>query len=195
MASDPIVLVVTGPVGAGKTSAAWALGDLLTERAEAGAVIDVDGLRAVWPQDPADPFAENLGRANLAAVWPNYLRRGIRWLVLADVVEQQSQRELYQQAMPGARIVIVRLDTPLDLIRQRLLARETEASIGWHLDRSEELQTIMVDRRIGDIVIEVADRSPAEVAASILAEVDRRRTDHDHRDRHRPRRGQPRRDM
>lgn len=171
MAADPIVLVVTGPVGAGKTTTVWALGDLLTERGEPGAVLDVDGLRAVWPKDAADPFAENLGRANMAAIWPNYLRRGIAWLLLADVVEQQSQRQLYQQAMPGAEIIIVRLDTPLDLIRQRLLARETDTSIDWYLDRSEELQTIMTERAIGDIVIDVADRTPADVATMILAAV------------------------
>jgi predicted kinase len=185
MPAAPIVLVVTGPVGSGKTTVAGAVGDRLTEVDEPGAVVDVDGLRAVWPRDPADPFAEELGRANLAAIWPNLLRRGIRWLVLADVVEHPEQRELYQRALPGATIVIVRLDTPLDLVRRRLLAREAETTLDWYLHRAEELQSIMVGRRIGDLVIEVGDRTPQQIAAVILEQVRQLETVN----------GQPRRDM
>jgi hypothetical protein len=146
----------------------------------------MDGLRAVWPRDPADPFAEELGRANLAAIWPNLLRRGIRWLVLADVVEHRGQRELYQQALPDATVLIVRLDTPLELVRRRLLARETETSLRWYLDRAEELQSIMVNRGIGDLVIDVGSRTPQEIAAVILEQV---------RQIEAADSGQPRRDM
>jgi predicted kinase len=168
MSVEPIVLVITGPVGSGKTTVAGAVGELLTELGEPGAVIDVDGLRAAWPQDPADPFHEELGRENLAAIWPNLLRRNIRWLVLADVVEHQQQRDLYQRAMPGAKIIIVRLDTPLELVRRRLLGRESDATIGWYLHRAAELQSIMVGRSIGDLVIDVGERTPRELAAAVL---------------------------
>lgn len=168
MPDDVRVIVVTGPVGSGKTTVAEALREILVDRDEPGAVLDMDRLRDAWPQPASDPFGEQFGRANLAAIWPVLLDHGIRWLILADVVEDNSQRALYQQSMPGGRVQIVRLEVPIDLIRQRLRERESEQTIDWYLKRVEELQKIMTDRGIGDHVIEVGDRSPDVVAKMIL---------------------------
>jgi adenylylsulfate kinase len=167
-ASGPNLIVITGPVGSGKTTTAEALGELLDARGETVAMIDVDALRRVWPANPADPFHVRLGLANLAAIWPNLHRAGVDWLLLADVVERPEERADYQAAVPGSRVTIVRLDVPLDRIHDRLHGREQGESLNWHLHRSGELQSIMTDRGIGDQLIAVDDHRPDEVATMIL---------------------------
>jgi adenylylsulfate kinase len=172
MSNRPTVIVVTGPVGSGKTTVAQAFRDVLLERGEPGAIIDVDALRDSWPHPPRDPFNEELGRDNLAAIWPNLTARGIRWLIIADVVEEQDGRRHYQQAFPGAEIVIARLDAPLELIIERLVGRETDDTIAWYRNRAPELQKIMTDANIGDFVIHVTDESPRALAEIILRRVE-----------------------
>jgi predicted kinase len=123
---DPIpVIVVTGPVGAGKSTVAEAMSSLLEERGIVHATIDQDFLRVVRPTPPGDPFGAELGYRNLATIWPNLLEAGIRCATIADVVENRAQSlAAYAQAMPGASITIVRLEVPMDLIQERLAIRE-----------------------------------------------------------------------
>jgi putative protein kinase ArgK-like GTPase of G3E family len=42
------VVVITGPVGAGKTAAMGALAELLADHGQAVAMIDLESLRALW---------------------------------------------------------------------------------------------------------------------------------------------------
>ncbi|MBO0811700.1 MAG: zeta toxin family protein [Microlunatus sp.] len=171
MTDLPRVVVVTGPVGAGKTTTAEAFREVLLERGESGAVIDVDALRNAWPAPEDDPFGERLGRANLAAIWPNLVERGFDWLVLADVVETADHRLAYEQAFPGAEITIARLDVPIEVIMKRLIGRETDDTIAWYLKRAPELQQIMITNDIGDLVIAITDESPRSAAERILSAV------------------------
>ena len=83
----PIVVVITGPVGAGKTTSLEELAEIIDRHGESVAAVDVDGLRRLWPGNADDPFHAGLGMANLAAIWPHFAERGARWLLLADVVE------------------------------------------------------------------------------------------------------------
>jgi adenylylsulfate kinase len=169
----PVVVVVTGPVGAGKTTSMAALAELLAQRGESVAAVDLDGLRELWPENPDDPFHARLGLANLSAIWPQFAERGARWLLLADVVEHPDERSEYEEAIPGALIVIVRLDVPLDRVHERLRRRESGESLAWHLHRSGELQQMMVERGVGDILVAVDDQDPPQVATLMLEEIQR----------------------
>ncbi|GAA2556544.1 hypothetical protein GCM10010435_29020 [Winogradskya consettensis] len=51
--ADARALLITGTVGAGRTTMAEALGDLLIEDAIPLAIIDVDWLRRSWPCRPS----------------------------------------------------------------------------------------------------------------------------------------------
>ena len=85
---EAAALLITGTVGAGKTSVAEAAGELLAERRTPHAVIDLDGLRRFWPAPEDDPFSLGLTLRNLRDVARNFLNAGARRLVLAGVVEQ-----------------------------------------------------------------------------------------------------------
>ena len=162
------VLVVTGPVGVGKTSVALALSSVLGEMGVAHAVADMDWLRWCYPHPRDDPFHIELGLRNLAAVWGNYRAAGARRLVLADVVETRATLDTYRAAIPGANILVVRLTAALTTIIHRLEERESGASLIWHSQRAAELLAQMEERRLEDILVQTEERTVMEVAREIL---------------------------
>lgn len=164
----PTVVVITGPVGSGKSTSMQALWELLDRQGEHAAMVDMDSLRALCPDDPADPFHAGLGVANLGAIWPHFAQRGARWLLLSDVVEHPAQRTVYESAVPDATVIIVRLDVPIERVHRQLREREVGGSLDWHLKRSVELRSMMTERGVGDVVIPVDGDKPHEVASRIL---------------------------
>ena len=162
------VLVITGPVGVGKTATALALSDCLDDRDVPHALIDLDWLRWCHPSPTEDRFHIRLGLQNLAAVWPHYHAAGARRLILADVVESREAVAEYRQAIPGAILQVVRLRAPLATIHQRLRDRETAATLDWYLHRAAELDQLMDAQQIGDISVDTEGKTPKEVALDVL---------------------------
>jgi adenylylsulfate kinase len=160
-------LVLTGPVGAGKSTVAGALSDLLTSHEIRHAVIDQDYLRWVHPHPEGDRFGMQLGLRNLAAIWPNLRETGLACILLADVVEERAQIAEYQRAMPGTEVTVIRLDVPLPIILHRLEGRESETTIDWYRHRAPELQGIMERGDVEDMLIDVGERTPQEIAHEI----------------------------
>jgi ribose 1,5-bisphosphokinase PhnN len=163
-------VIVTGPVGVGKTTVATAVADLLDANGLAYALVDMDALRACFPRPVDDPFHTALGFRNLAAIWNNFRAAGAERLVLADVVES-ADLSPYRQAIPGADITVVRLVASPDSIAQRLRGREDGAALAWHLARAEELASLMARVAVGDVVIDANEGTPAALAAVILARI------------------------
>lgn len=161
-------VVITGPVGSGKSTTMDAISERLERQSILHAAIDMDYLRWVHPHPPGDPFGAQLGYRNLAAIWPNLLGAGTRCVLLADVVESRNQVAEYTSALPGTDVTVVRLDVPLPVVLRRPEGRESESTIAWYRHRAPELQGIMERESVGDIVIDVGERAPADVAQEIL---------------------------
>jgi ribose 1,5-bisphosphokinase PhnN len=169
MVSERIpAVVVTGPVGAGKTTTVEAISALLGETPVRHTIIDMDRLRWVVPEPEGDRFGSQLGQRNLRAIWPNLVNAGIRCAFMADVVESRDKVRDYERAMPGAEVTIVRLHVAPGEIERRLHGRETPATIDWYLQRAPELQAIMEREGVGDIVIDVGSRDPLAIAREII---------------------------
>jgi guanylate kinase len=168
LAGSLSAIVVTGPVGAGKSTTMAAISEELERLHIPHAVVDMDYLRWLYPRPEGDRFAVELGYRNLAAIWPNFRERDVACVVLADVVETRDQVRAYEEAMPGTSVTVVRLDVPMPELERRLQGRESEATIAWYLDRAPELRGIMEREGIGDIVIDVGTRQPTDVAREII---------------------------
>lgn len=163
------VMVITGPVGVGKTTIA---GDISTLLADAGiphACVDVDALRDAWPAPPGDRFNTALGLRNLAAIWRNFQAAGAERVVLADVVERRGDLDGYREAIPGAEVTLVRLRAPVATLQDRVGKREAGAGRDWHLHRAAELAQQMDRDALEDILIETDGRAPQDIAREILA--------------------------
>src|SRR5687768_5058698 len=130
------MLVITGPVGVGKTTVAMAISQLLSDAGAAHAMIDMDHLRWCSPSPEEDPFHISLGLRNLAAVAAAYREAGAGRLVLADIVESRADVAGYQEAVPGASVVVVRLQASLRTILGRLESRESGDTLEWHQGRA-----------------------------------------------------------
>jgi adenylylsulfate kinase len=162
-------LFLNGTVGAGKTTVAGAVGAILQERGIPHAIIDLDALRDAWPAPADDPFNSALELRNLAAVVANYRQVGVTHLVLAGVIETLDGRAGYERVL-GGQMTVCRLDVDLAVVRQRLAGRHAleSSSLAWHLDRSGELQGILVSAAVEDAVVDVTALSVTEAAAAVL---------------------------
>ena len=166
------VLVITGPVGVGKTTTAWALSDLLTHHEIPHTMIDMDALRATYPPPPDDRFNARLGFRNLADVTRNGREAGSTRLIGADVIESRVGSNAYREAIPDAAVTVVRLVAPIASIHARILTRSSvgagsEAGIAWERDRAAELIAIMDAVDVADICIDTTGRGAEEVAREI----------------------------
>lgn len=166
-ASNFGAIIITGPVGSGKTSVMAELTQLLEQHNKPVAGIDMDHLRWFFPRPVSDPFGGCVGRQHLAFMAANYHAIGIPTLVVADVIENEAGRQQMIEALPDFPVTVVRLRVSMNLIEQRLRHRESPETLAWYLARAPELERIMDDNSIGDVVIDVGERTAREVAAEI----------------------------
>ncbi len=168
MAPVPVMLI-TGPVGVGKTTVASEVSELLAQARVPHAFVDMDSLRWSYPSPPGDRFRTALAMRNLAAVWEIFRTEGAERLVLAGVVESQAELDDYRAAVPGARIVVVRLRAPVETLQVRVAARELGSGRAWHLARAAELAAQMDRDAVEDVLIETEGRPLAEIAHEAMA--------------------------
>jgi adenylylsulfate kinase len=109
---------------------------------------------------------------NLPSVAFNYLDAGALRLVLAGVVESRAERARYQEAV-GVDLVVCRLEVDLSAVQQRLVRRHEgdDPGLRWHLDRSDELDSILREAQVEDLVIDAADGSATEIAGNMLSAI------------------------
>lgn len=158
MPADVRVLLITGAMGAGKTTLAEAVGDLLIERDLPSAMIDLDWLGQVHPMTDDDPVAHRLIIENLAAVWPNYRRRGVRYLVLARLVRDRDTWQAYRRVIPEARWTLARATAPQPVIEERLVERHrndvSPAILQRHLDWSRRATARLDEAELADLDVQ-----------------------------------------
>jgi len=161
-------LLITGPVGVGKTTVASAAGDLLATAEVPHAVIDLDWLASSWPSPPDDRFNLTLQLRNLRAVARNYLDAGAQHLVLAGVVESRADRDRYAEAI-GVDLAVCRLTADLTVIHQRLIRRHlSDDDLRWHLRRVPELERIFDLAGVEDFTV-AADHPAPDVAKAVAS--------------------------
>ncbi len=163
------VLIITGPVGVGKTTVASMVSELLEQAELAHACIDIDALRWHYPRLPGDPFSSQLAMKNLAAIWINFQEYGATHLVVADVIETRDELDRYRAAIPGAEIFVVRLRASLEMLAQRVRRREIGSGLEWHLARAPVLAAIMERNKVENLLVETDGKAVIEIAKEILA--------------------------
>ena len=162
------VLLVTGPVGVGKTAVTGEAARLLSDAGIPHAMADLAVIGGCWPPPADDRWNEELIHANLACMWGNFRRAGARRLLLCRVLEARSLLCRVAEAVPGADITVVRLRAPRELVRARIVAREGGRDPQWYLDTAAYLFDRLEHAGVEDHVVDNDDRPVAHVAADVL---------------------------
>ena len=166
------VLVISGAMGAGKSTVMEAVGDLLAEREIPSSMIDLDYLGQVYPPPPDDPVLNGLIVEGLAALWPSFERRGVRLLVAARLIRSAEIWESYQTSIPGADWTLVRVTAPSEVIEARLRKRH-ELDISprvyeRHRQWSVEVTKDLDERNVEDFT--VVNEGPLRAVAEQILE-------------------------
>jgi hypothetical protein len=162
------IIIISGPVGVGKTSVAWAVSlHLRSKDSYPHAVID-DHLGQMHPKPATDSSGETLDGKALAALWQVYREAGVGRLILPRVVAGPADLEAIDAAIPNAQITVFRLAASRESVEERIRSRQPESAQQWCLERAAELEALWMRQPFGDFVIQTDGRSVEEVAESIL---------------------------
>jgi chloramphenicol 3-O-phosphotransferase len=113
------VLVLHGSPGSGKSTLARAISEALREVGVAHGVIDMDELSLVDPS-PGRSFA----MTNLRAIWPNYAAVPNVKMIIDTVIADEDELRQLRDAMPGCALVVCELTAPIEVLKDRVTARE-----------------------------------------------------------------------
>lgn len=164
------VLVVTGPIGVGKTAVLHEADALLIEAGSDHATVELEEIARCWPK-AVEVSRTTFVYQNLAALWSNFVAVGASRLLLSALVEQRSDMHLVADSIPGAATTIVRLHASLSALERRIRLREPvrpeDELVGarWWTEHFDEV-------RVEDHLVETEDRPLAEVAREVLLVAD-----------------------
>jgi len=162
------VLVITAPVGGGKTAVMFEASDVLNELGLAHAIVDVDALSWCYPRPNGDQFGSGVALRNLAHVWREYAALDTPRLMVARVMESRGELDSYSAAIPDAFISIARLHSSAETIHSRLRNREPGLGVDRDIGRATQLIEQMEADPIEDFVIDNDGRPIREVAVDLL---------------------------
>jgi len=157
------VLIISGSLGAGKTTVMSEASDLLCAAGVDHAAIDLDALTIGHLL-----HAASLTQRNLAAIWQNYASFGIRRLLLAGAIDTLARLEEIRSSIPDARIVICRLRASIRTMEERVRWREPGMLQAELIERVSLLDAELDASAFHDFVVENEDRRITDVAREVL---------------------------
>ena len=160
------MLIITGSMGAGKTSVLAEASDILRLRHMAHAAIDLDALGlAHLPSSASD---DDVMYRNLQSVCKNYSSVGVRRFLLARAMENRIELELCRGVVSATNTIVCRLAASLETMQQRVKMRESGVSRGEYVARVAELNVTLDRAGLEDFAVVSENRSLTEVAHEML---------------------------
>jgi hypothetical protein len=160
------LLIITGTMGAGKTSVLAEASDILALRHITHAAIDLDALGLAHL--PPGVGNDGVMYRNLQSVCKNYASLGVRRLLLARAVEGRAELELCRGVVSATNTVACRLTANIETMEQRVRTRESGVSQREYVARVAKLNVILDRARLEDFTISSENRSLTEVAEELL---------------------------
>ena len=109
-----------GADAVGKSAVGWEAYRQLVTRGLPTAYVDTDYLGFCDPR-PDDPAA--LVAANLSAVWANFPKQDVRYLVVSGILVTGEHRRIFAAALAGCSLTTVLLRAQPSTIRARIRRR------------------------------------------------------------------------
>lgn len=162
------MLIITGTMGAGKTSVLAEASDILALRHVPHAAIDLDALGLAYLPSLAENNA--VMYRNLQCVCKNYAAIGVERLLLARAMEGHAELELCRGIISATNTVVCRLTATIEAMEQRVKMRESGALQRDYVARVTELNAILDRARLEDFTLSNENRSLTDVAHEMLVE-------------------------
>lgn len=160
------VLLVTGPIGVGKTAVLHEADELLIEAGIGHCTVELEEIARCWT-DATESSRRSLVYQNLAALWSNFAGAGASRLLLAGLLEQRSELRFVSEVVPGAAVKIVRLHAPLSVLEERIRLREPGSPEG-EIDGARWWTEHLEQARPEDHLVETEGRPVSEIAHEVL---------------------------
>ncbi|MGB9119593.1 MAG: hypothetical protein WCE73_03145 [Candidatus Angelobacter sp.] len=160
------MLIITGSMGAGKTSVLAEASDILALRHIVHAAIDLDALGLAHL--PSADGNDGAMYRNLESVCRNYATLGVPRILLARAMENRAELELCRTVVLAAKTQVCRLTANIDTMRQRVKIRESGVLQGQFVDRVATLEAILDRARLEDFAVINENRLLSEVAQEML---------------------------
>ena len=162
------MLVITGGMGAGKTSVLAEASDVLALRHIAHAAIDLDALGLGFL--PSGNTNDCAMYSNLRSVCENYAALGIRRFLLARAIEDRAQLKICHDAVSATEMVVCRLIAGGETMQHRVTMRDTGLSQSEYVARVAKLNDVLDCAQLEDFRVQNENRSLTDVALEVLAE-------------------------
>jgi hypothetical protein len=160
------LLIITGTMGAGKTTVLGEASDILALRQISHAAIDLDALGLAHL--PSAAGNDGVMYHNLQSVCANYISLGVRRFLLARAMEDRAELELCRDIVSATSTVVCRLTAGLETMQQRIKKRESGVSQQEYVTRVEPLNVILDRACLEDFTVTNENRSVTEVAHEML---------------------------
>jgi hypothetical protein len=160
------LLIITGSMGAGKTSILGEASDILAQRQIAHAAIDLDALGLAYL--PTGARNDEAMYANLRSVSINFAALGVTRFLLARALENRSELDMCRGMVSASDTTVCRLTASIETMERRVTMRESGVSRREYVSRVAELNAILDHARLEDFSVINDNRSLPEVAQEIL---------------------------
>jgi hypothetical protein len=160
------LLIITGSMGAGKSSVLGEASDILAARRVVHAAIDLDALGIAHLRSGAP--ADEVMYRNLRSVCENYESAGVQRLLLARAIETRAELELCRSAASAAATVVCLLTASVATMEQRVRARESGLLRREFVARVTQLNAILEAAHLHDFTVANENRPLPDVAREML---------------------------
>ena len=160
------LLIITGTMGAGKTTVLGEASDILALRHIAHAAIDLDALG--FAHLPSAASNDGVMYRNLQSVCQTYASLGVRRFLLARAMEDRAELELCRGVVSATSTVVCRLTASIEAMQQRVKMRELGVSQREYVARVAKLNVILDRAQLEDFTVTSESRSVTEVANEML---------------------------
>lgn len=163
----PRILVISGSMGAGKTTVLGEASDLLSAREVVHAAFDLDAMGLLLLPESR---SRELHYSNLAMLYDNCREAGIERFLIAAAIESREALNDLARAMGNPIVTVCRLMASLDTMANRLRIREVGIRRREYAARSRVLSTILDAAGVEDFQIANDRQSVTAVAEEMLVQ-------------------------
>jgi hypothetical protein len=160
------LLIITGTMGAGKTSVLAEASDILKQKRIVHAAVDLDALGLAYL--PSTVGNDEVMYRNFASVCENYEALGVSRLLLARAMEGRAELDLCCKLASATHPIICRLNASVETAEQRVRLRESGALQRAYVARVARLNVILDGAALEDFAIINVNRALNEVANELL---------------------------